>query len=175
MLNRLLFFVLDVCLLRRGPEDAPSHSYAAAAAVLLNFTFAVWLYRQNGAPTPILPAIQGVVISLVAIKLILTMSNKAERYPQAIFTFFATGFVIGIVFHLSLLPFHNSTDDTAASLLTVLPLLIFMWSFVVDAHIFRRTLDRSFGIGLLFALLIFMLNNLLLDLWYAPVLESAAS
>lgn len=175
MLNRLLPFVLDVCLLRRGPEDAPDHPYAAIGAVLLNFALVMWVFKQDGAAIPILPAIQVTVVILLAIRLILSAHKRVERYPQAVFTFFATSFALGLVLNFSLSPFRNNPDSLADSPLVVLPLLIWAWSFVIDAHIFRRTLDSSFAIGMLLAVLLFATNNMLLDLWYSPLVENAGS
>ncbi len=172
MLNRLLLFVLEVCLLRRGPEDAPAHPYAVAGAILINFSLLLWVFTDDGATLPILPAIQVTLVLLLSIRLILVAYDRVARYPQTVFTLFATSTLLGLVlkFFLSLL--GNDPDNSATSPLIFIPLFLWIWSFVIDAHIFRRALDSSFAIGMLIAVMLFAANNLLLDLWYLPSLEN---
>lgn len=173
MLNRLLPFLLDVCLLRRGPEDAPQQPRAAAIAVLANFMLLVWLYARDGASFPLLPAIQVTAVPLLVIWMILAARGLDARYPQTVFTLFAVSFLLNLVMTLSLQPLRNVPDGADPSLLTLLPLAVWIWSFVVDAHIYRRTLEAPFAVGILLAVLLFAANSLLLDLWYAPAVENS--
>ncbi len=173
MLNRIFIFVLEVCLLRRGPEGAPASTSAASAALLLNFVLLLWVFTDDGAALPILPSLQVTVVLLLATRLILAAYDRVERYSQTVFTLFATSTLVGLTLKGSLSLLGNNPDNTTTTPLVLVPLLIWTWSFVIDAHIIRRALDSSFAIGMLFAVLIFAANNLLLDLWYLPALEPA--
>lgn len=175
MLARLARFVIQVCLLRRGPEQAPAQTIAMLAAVLVHFLLLLWLYSQQAAIPAILPALQSTAIALLATRWALMASGKLARYPQTIFTLFATSTVINLLSISSQALLPDNAEGAADSPLLLLVLLIFVWSFVIDAHIFRRALDSSFALGMLLAVLLFAANTLLLGWWYWPAVANAAA
>lgn len=170
MLSRLLAFVLDVCLLRRGPEDAPAHPYAAASAVVINFALLTWTFARNGAEIPVLPAAQVTLVPLLVIWMFLNASGRPERFPQTIFTVYGVSFFMNLVATALLL--INDPDAPLGLLAALIYLSVFVWSFVVDAHILRRALSSSFALGMLLAVLLYITNDMLLSWWYTPVVEN---
>ncbi len=173
MLAHLLSFVVNVCLLRRGPEDAPHQSAAMIIAVLANFLLLLWAYGQQSGLPAILPALQSTVIVLLATRWVLQASGKLARYTPTVFTLFASSALINLLYKASQLLVPNDAASASGSPFLLLLLLIWVWSFVIDAHIYRRALDSPFALGMLLTVLLFATNTLLLDWWYWPTVESA--
>jgi hypothetical protein len=156
------FFELirDICLLRRGPQDLPyaPQLLVAVAAACVAVQLAVAIARSVPVGGVLVGALMWLMMTLGALHLILTVRNLRNRFVQA-----ATALLgCALVFTLLSLPIALLVSDppptpqqmTPLQLvlgLVSLPLLV--WKIVVDAHVFRSSLDIPFVSGLVIALL----------------------
>lgn len=176
MLTRLLLFIIGVCLLRSSPADAPRHPYAAAIAVLLHFILLLWIYARESQVPAVFPALQISLIVLLGVRGLLQLHRHAERFNQVVFSLFTTSIAMTLVIECSLLPLQGMSEESPLYLLFALgSLLLWFWSFMIDAHIFRRSLDSSFAHGMLLAVLLFTINYILLSQWYVPLLDDTGA
>jgi hypothetical protein len=158
----LPFFNLirDICLLRRAPQDLPY-----SIPLLIGVTSACVILQLGVAvarDVPLADVFAGAVMLLAftlgALHLILSVRGLRNRFVQA-----ATA-LMGclLAFNLLAVPIALMLPKTAPKpeditslmlLLGVVSLPLLIWKVVVDAHIFRHTLDVPFGTGVIIAML----------------------
>ena len=175
MLSALFRFVVDLCLLRATPADAPSQPLATGLAMLLYLALATLGHAQQDNPLPaLLPALQGLLLLTVAVYLLLQALRLAQRLQQTLFSLFASACLLGML-GLALESSLPADVQQANPLLVTAWLLLFGWSFVVDAHIIRHAIERSFALAMLIAVSLFAIHQMLLAAWYLPAMETMAS
>lgn len=168
MLTALFRFVVDLCLLRATPADAPSRPLATGLAMLSYLALATLGHAQQDNPlSPLLPAAQGLLLITLGVSLLLQLLRLSERLQQTLFSLLAAACLLGML-GLALEASLPEDVQQANPLLVTAWLLLFGWSFVVDAHIFRHATGRSFSLGMLIAVLLFACHQLLLSAWYLP-------
>lgn len=156
-----LVLIRDICLLRRGPQDVPYSIpllvTVAAASVLLEA--AVAIARDVPVAGVVAEAIVWLVFAFGGLNLALALRGLRNRFVQA-----ATALLgCALMFTLLILPialFATEPPATAPQPLTPTQLLVgvvalplAIWKVVVDAHVFRHSLDIPFLSGLMIALL----------------------
>lgn len=170
MLTDLFRFVIDLCLLRATPAQAPAQPLATALVMLLYLALATVGHAQQDNPLPsVLPAAQGLLLVSVGVYLLLQLLDKLGRWQQTLFSLLASASllgVLGLALEAGLPPDVQQTNP----LLVTAWLLLFGWSFVVDAHILRHAMERSFSMGMLIAVLLFAVHQMLLSAWYVPAM-----
>lgn len=150
----------DILRLRRGPQDLPYsvHLLATVAALGVAVQLPVAWMRSLGAGAILASAALWLAFSLGLLRLLLTMRSKASRFVQAATAFLgcnAAFNAIGIPIALLVgeppaTPEQMTGTQVLAGLIS-LPLLV--WKVAVDAHVFRHSLDISFGGGVAVALM----------------------
>ncbi len=120
--------------------------------------------QDNPLPA-VLPAVQGLLLLCATVYLLLWWFSMPGRLPQTLFSLLASASLLGLL-GLLLQAAMPANAQAANPLLVSVWLLLFAWSFVVDAHIFRHALDVSFSIGMLIAVLLFAAHQTLLAAWY---------
>lgn len=150
----------DILLLRRGPQDLPYSPpwLAGAAALSVGVQLPVAWQRELGAGTVLLSAAVWLAFSLGLLRLLLAMRRKNNRFVQAATAFLGCNTAFNALgLPIALLvgePPQTPEQMTGVQLLAALislPLLI--WKVAVDAHVFRHSLDISFGGGVAVALM----------------------
>ena len=164
MLALIRTFLL-IALRRLGPEDLPDSSLlfglAATAYAAAQVIVALPLY---GAGSALLRAVVLDVLLLYAcVWGLLRFTGKPLRFRQTLTALFGTGALLTLL----LVPLNSwftvaSTPDQPAVLPTAGILLILIWSLVVNGHIVARALSTSFGIGLVFSVIYFFINYLVI-------------
>lgn len=153
--------VLNMMRLRSGPQDLPA---SRALTVVLALTYVSQgfiagsvLGEPDSAPRTILAiAVQfGVVLAL------LNMRNQQSRVEQTISALSATGFIFGMISIaiLSRLQPGETNPDIA-----LFYLALFVWSLIVDAHIYRHAFSFKMSMGVLVSVSIFATNLVLLQM-----------
>jgi len=175
MLTALLRFIVNLCLLRATPAEAPSQPLATGLAMMLYLALASLGHAQQDNPLPaVLPAAQGLLLIVVGVYLLLHLLGLSGRVLQTLFSLLASACLLGML-GLALEAVLPDDVQQANPLLVTAWLLLFGWSFVVDAHIFRHAIERSFSMGMLIAVLLFALHQMLLAAWYLPAAAATAS
>lgn len=158
----LIRLFLDICLFRKGPQDAP------ASQMLLWLVLAA--YCLTGAAQALLEDqwLEGIVqiplqasILLVFIWVSLKAAAKMNRMRQTLIAMFGTDALIsGFAIPLEAL----FLADPQASPIHLLLLLLMLWHMAVVAHILRHALSQTLmvGLALSFVYTVFTLQALLM-------------
>lgn len=153
-MTQLLRLFVDICLLRRGPQDVPASTWLLRAALVFNAALSTLLLIVDGTPP-----VQSVLTVLAALALLfglawgaLTWRKHATRFTQTMTALLGADSVISIlalpvVYWLTMGIAGNGVDPMAALLRVVL----LFWSLAVMAHVMRHALQGAFALGMLFA------------------------
>jgi hypothetical protein len=158
----LLLLILDLCRLRRGPQDVPYSpgllAAAAGATVLLRVILAAFVGNPLGSA--VIDSLIALAFVLLSMHVMLTLRGLRTRFVQA-----TTALLLcSLFFDVLLTPLvlmagpppapGTAPQDVAPQYLLVglvaLPLTI--WNVVAYAHVLRHSLDVPFAAGLAIAL-----------------------
>jgi len=150
----LVQFFIQLCLLRRTPQELPGSS------VLLNLVFLVYLGSSFlvGLAAGLVPAVaigQGLtdaLLTLLLLYLALRLSGRANRFLQLATALFAAGSLLGLLALIPLGLVAGAESRGEQSLAGIPFLLLFFWSLLVTGHILRHGFDLRLGQGVIIAL-----------------------
>jgi len=159
-LNRQIFLtLLEMMRLRSGPQDLPSGKVLAWTLVLAylaqGFLASMVLNETDAAPRTFMAT----AVQLGAIAALLNFRNMALRLPQTISALAGTGFFFGLI---SIVILTQADPEKSQPDLALIYLALFVWSLLVDAHIYRHALSIKLSQGMLVAVMIFVANYVLL-------------
>lgn len=147
-LNPLAKFFFDMCLLKEKPQDLPNSLFLLQLLAFSNFLVNVVI---NIAVMPPGAALYLALVALALVygltRLLLSLFNVSSRLRQTLIAIFGTELVIAIPavvlrYWFEALDAAGGQSDVAV----LLWMLIFIWSLVVTAHIFRHSLGKPFGV-----------------------------
>ncbi len=159
-LSRFFLQLFDLMRLRGGPQDLPAGwgvAFALALLYMLEGLVADYMLSEaDSAPRSLV----AVSIQFVAVVALLGLRGMNVRLPQTITALSGTGLIFGA---LSILLVLQAQPGEAQPLLALAWVGAFIWSLVVDAHIYRRALSMNMSLGMLVAVLIFALNFVVVE------------
>lgn len=167
-MNRLVLLFVDICRLRRGPQDVPYSDalMALALAVYLLSGFFVLVIEQSAFAAAAQTGVDTAVLGVVAWGL-LRLRGYPQRFTQAFTALTGTGALIQLA---SLLPswlFLVSGHQGHVAALLLVALLV--WNIAVLAHIMRHALSTRLAVGVLSALTYTYLSYQALVWLFPPV------
>ncbi len=142
----IIYFFVDLCLLRRRPQDLPASTAllvlvlgaALLGGILLSVTAGASLALGLGQTA------LDLLLMLGALHLALTLLRKRERFIQTATSLVGAETLIGLA---ALLPVGLAGPDAEQGAQLLLAGLLFMglvaWSVLVSAHILRHTFAIS--------------------------------
>lgn len=154
-MTALLSQLLDIILLRRGPQDLPAGRSVLLAC--LSFYVLIAALSLNIGTTPDNPTAVLVLaagLPLILVWMVLRVRNRISRWEQTLSALYGTSALLSLI----TLPLNFTADTEPSGAVVVISLLVFFWSFVVDAHIWRHALELSFAAGLAVAMLLFVIS-----------------
>lgn len=164
-IRRFVLQLLEIMRLRSGPQDLPAGWGLAFLLALLymleGFVADYMLSEGDAAPRSLV----SVSIQFAAIAALLGFRRFSMRLPQTITALSGTGLAFGA---LSIVLALQARPGVAQPLLVLVWVSAFVWSLVVDAHIYRRALSTNMSLGMLVAVLIFALNFVVVEQLFTP-------
>jgi hypothetical protein len=157
LLLPLIRTLLDIALLRKGPEDLPASGVLLFLSVVLSVLSslaALTLIDRFDEDDFFLGLFSGLV-GLSCYAGILFLSGKSARMLQTLSAIVGTGALIVFAFvaeYVLLTPVLGSA--TSGLIATV----ILLWSVPVEGHIIARAVDRHWYIGLVLAVGVFIVQ-----------------
>ena len=147
-LRALFGVVLDIILLRRGPEQLPASSTLLAASVALYvigysfFTFVMPL----ALPVALLQAAVGAAVMLLWFRLALTVAGQPERFLQTLTAIFAVNVLfLPIMVPLlgAVLPYIEKADPNVPipAALFIVTMIVGIWGLLVEVRIVRTAFE----------------------------------
>jgi hypothetical protein len=150
-LKALINAAVEICLLRRGPQDLPASTYLLWFATLLNLLAGVLMLLDDQ-----LDLGQAVVQSLFELLLmlgvlygVLRLKGWVYRFNQTAIALMLSSFLLGLL-ALPLIAWVRQNQSAEAGILL---LVLFTWGIVVFGHILRHTFEFSINVGIAAALI----------------------
>ena len=162
---------LDICLLRKGPQDLPKSSVLLTLCLILYTALDVLLTVQTRSFTDaLLVSLVDVGFLLLVTSLILKQHRHYERWGQTMTALFGTGVILGIfIFPLVYGGVQNRYEDWLQQIIVVLFLVMVIWNIAVLAHIVRHAISTSMGIGIMIAILYIWMSSLLITMIFPEI------
>ena len=153
-MGALLDLFLDICLLRKGPQDVP------ASPILLKWTLAAYglasLLVQVVSVSPLTALFQafldlGLLVGLTYI--VLQMVGFPARFTQTLTALAGTGALFGFaILPVTIWMNQDLGGGTPAGVPALLFLGWLIWSLAVVAHVLRHALSTSVAMAVLYTL-----------------------
>lgn len=153
----LIKTLFEIVLLRKGPDAIPR------SGVLLVLIVGLWLFsslaglaliKQFDESNFFLGLFSGMV-GILCYAVVVVASGHASRLLQTISAILGCGALISLAFvaeYVLLMPFLGERPTG------LIANLILLWSVPVEGHIIARAIDRHWYIGILIAIIVFVLQ-----------------
>lgn len=152
--------ILDMMRLRSGPQDLPASRglmlLLAFAYVSQGFIAGAVLDEPDAAPRTLL----AIAVQFGAISALLNFKNLPYRINQTLSALAGTGFLFGMA---SIVILSQLQPGQARADVAIVYLALFIWSLLVDAHIYRHAMSVKMSMGVLVSVSIFAANLVLLQ------------
>jgi FtsH-binding integral membrane protein len=144
-LRALLAVIVDIVLLRRGPDSLPTSRVLLFAFALLYLVVAGLSQAALPQPPPLWPVqlLIGIIVLLLSFHLAFTAARKRERFVQTLTAVFAVSalFAPALTPMLTAVMQQSKQPQTASGALLVLTMGIAVWMFVIQIRIVRAALE----------------------------------
>jgi SNF family Na+-dependent transporter len=142
---------VDICLLRRAPQDLPVSRHLLWLLILLNLLIGIVVVLDNrtGLLRAVLESVAGLVLMLGALAAALSVKGRLPRFNQTASATLLSGLLLSIL-AWPLVAWRHRHESMESELLL---LLLFAWSIAVLGHILRHAFEVSLNLGIAFALL----------------------
>ncbi len=149
-MQALITFFVELCLLRRPPQDLPASEILLGIVMIADLVVGVLVGMTAGLSWA-LALMQGIVeisLMLAALYAGLNQLKLRPRFVQAATALVGSGALLGLVaiLPLSLQPTGSEQSDLAA-LGAFLLLALVIWGIVVTGHILRHAFSITLGQG----------------------------
>ena len=171
-MNRLLKVLLNICLLRCGPEELP-HSYVVSGFMIaINLVISIVIGSiSHGVKIASLSSIAGLFFSLAFTKIVLL--NKPQRFLQ---TFTAMAGVDAVISIVSLPSFYSlayfELGEMAQIFFSGTVFALFVWTVIVYGYIFSKALSSMMSYGVAISVGYALLMIIILDLLVVAILPT---
>ena len=159
MLQLINRFV-DICLLRRGPQDLPTSTFLTGLCILAYFGLATGSEVILGKPERALTwGLAAIAIMLAVVYGLLAYRRVPSRFPQTTSALAGCG-ALYLMIYLPLSAALISEPGQASAMSSFLFLtwvVVFFWGFLIEGHIYRHALSISLPAGVLVSTLMFAL------------------
>ncbi|MBB1127187.1 hypothetical protein [Thiospirillum jenense] len=157
----IAYFFIDLCLLRRAPQDAPASGLLLALVSIAGLVSTVLLTMTAGHHiiAGLLQSLTDYTLLFAVLWMVLNFINKRGRLIQTATALIGADTLLGLFALLPMILAMTATTDSAQLLFAgVLFLGLIAWNLLVTAHILRHALDVRLIWGVLFAILYEFLN-----------------
>jgi len=156
-LRALLVRLIDIILLRGGPEQLPASSGLLVAAVAFNVSVSAIAYSLiSKAPDDWQTMlIVDIVVSFLGLRAAFVLANKPERFLQTATALFGTSalFMPALIpMSTELMPFFLKPDPAVPppAALSLLASVLGIWLLVIQVRILRAAFEWHWIVALLF-------------------------
>jgi len=162
---------LDICLLRKGPQDLPKSTELLVLCLFMYTLIDVLLTVQSRPfADALMVSFVDVGFLLLVTFLILKQHKHLERWHQTMTALFGTGVILGIfIFPLVFGGFQNQYEAWLQQIIVLLFLIMVIWNVAVLAHIVRHAISTTTGIGIMIAILYVWMSSLLVTMLFPEI------
>ncbi|MCG7899909.1 MAG: hypothetical protein JAY99_01140 [Candidatus Thiodiazotropha lotti] len=161
-MKALISAAIELCLLRRSPQDLPASSVLLWITAILNLLAGVlMLMDADSSPAKAIgQTLFELALMMSALYAALLLNGRLERFIQSATALMMCGFLLGML-ALPLIAWGKQNQSAEAGILF---LVVFAWGVVVIGHILRHTFEFSLNVGIAIALLYTLLAGTLVAL-----------
>ncbi len=162
---------LDICLLRKGPQDLPRSSALLLVSAFAYACIDVLLTAQaRSIPESLLVTLLDMCFLMAVSYLILRQHRVVDRWTQTMTALFGTGVILGLfIFPLVFGGGQIQYPDGLQQIILLLFLIMVVWNVAVLAHIVRNAISTSIGIGVLIAIFYIWMSSLLITMLFPGI------
>ena len=168
-MSRLLLPLLDLMRFRAGPQDLPAGWGVAMLVALACGAQGLLADRMLDGAGAAPRSLLALSVQVTATWALLWLKRVPLRLPQTITALAGSGFLFSLISIGLLL---QTTPEGFSPGLALIWFAVFLWSLLVDAHIYRHALSITMSLGVLIAVLGFALNFLVIEALF-PVASGA--
>lgn len=170
-INTISKAFLDICLLRKGPQDLPKSTVLLVLCLIMYTVIDVLLTLQSRPfVDALLVTFADVGFLLIVTSLILRQHKHLDRWHQTMTALFGTGVILGIfIFPLVFGGVQNEYEIWLQQIIVLLFLIMVVWNVAVLAHIVRQAISTSMGIGIMIAILYIWMSSLLITMLFPEI------
>ncbi len=166
----LIKLYFDMCLLRKGPQDAPYSLFVFWLSVALyGIAGLLLLYMSLGWLDSMIQLTVEIVLILGFTGGMLALSGRLSRFFQTASAMLGTDAIISF---LGLPVISSMLLGSMSSLPYYVSIGLMIWHLFITGHIFRHALDKSFGFGLGLAFLYIFFSFQMMVLLFAEAAPS---
>lgn len=159
-MKSLVAGLLELMRFRAGPQDLPAGWSMAVLAALAYGLQGLAADRMLDGPDAAPRSLLALLVQVTATWALLQFRRMPNRLPQTITALAGTGFLFSLI---SILLLMQSTPTGFPPGIALIWFGVFLWSLLVDAHIYRHALSITMSLGVLVAVLVFALNFLTIE------------
>jgi hypothetical protein len=162
----LLTRLTAIILLRLGPQDVPpGRPVLITCMALYALVTGISLHTGQRPDNPLGILAVAMIMPLLLCWIVLKLKGRLARWEQTLSALFGTSAVISLM----TLPFSVAANSEMPAPVALFLLLAFFWSFAVDAHIWRNTLEVAFSTGLALAVILFAATLFAINILAGPL------
>lgn len=154
-MQALIQFFIELCVLRRAPQDLPASDALLALTIAANLLVGLLVGSTADLPlgTSLMHGLLEIALTLGALYLALGITRHPARFTQSATALLGSGAVVGLVAVIPMTMNATGSNETdTATLGAILLLGLIVWSVVVTGHILRHTFAITLGQGSAIAL-----------------------
>ena len=156
-MTNLIKYFIELCLLRKGPQDVPaSQALLITTGALLILTAVLSDQLHGDLFGKLTFALAQVALLSTVVWIVLSIRKVPERIVQTLTALYGSGTLI----QLLIWPFRAQIigmEDPQQAQEAVLPLMAIVgfavWSFIIMIHIYRNALDITRGKAIMISIL----------------------
>ncbi len=164
-LNALIQIFLDICRLRRGPQDVPASWFLFGLTAAAYFvTGVIDMSAELGWPDTLVATLLDMALMSGLLYMVLWIKLTTVRWQQTMTAFYGAGALLGLAMMPLVFWYEAAGPNTAGAVLPSLLLLaILMWQMFIIANILRHALEVPLIMGGVFAALYLFINLRILN------------
>lgn len=160
-MNALLNSFVGILRLRSGPQDLPDSWPTTVVVVGLYLAMNMFSGQQLGDGDSAAASLAVTALQFAAIAIMLYLRKHPARLSQTLTALAGTGIVIGTLSYMFLV---QADPDQQQPLLLLAWFGLFIWSLVVDAHIYRHALSITMPQGMLISVLLLAASYIVIEI-----------
>jgi len=149
----LINFFVELCLLRRAPQDLPASQSLFGLLVVVNLILGLLagLTVDGGFGRSLLQSVADVVLTLGVFYAGFKLIGREARFAQTATALLGSGAVLGVLGLLPLTMLSGGEESAGSAIAGLLFLGLLIWNLVVMGHILRHALEMTLGQAMVIA------------------------
>lgn len=150
--------LLGLCIFRAGPQDIPPSHHLLGLLMAMSMGIS-YLGTQKIRPGEfvLLEVLLVTAFTLAFVYGALAAYGLASRFVQTGSAVFGSNFLLAMPAYALTIPIAEHGEDATMALLALMVVLI--WHLGILSHIFRHAFDISLGVGVLIAIVYYILSS----------------